>query len=217
MDIYLIEKGKGESDGKIRKCLTHYLPQNPNFVFPRISPGPENPGEAVIQRTAKGKPMLRDYPEVHFSVSHSEKLWACAFSRDPVGLDLEKRDSGISKRKTGNTEERYLRIARRFFSTEEFDYVKENGALGFYQIWVRKEAYGKYTGEGLFPSFKELDTVAEGALRQAIGNIKFEGIDLELVGYPGYEAVCCLPSESREEVRIHTWNEERQERWERQR
>jgi len=211
MDIYLIAKGRGESDRRVRECLNHYMLKNSNGIPSQASPDTGIPGEMSIQRTAKGKPMLRDHPEIHFSVSHSGNLWACAFSADPVGLDLEKRDPGIGERKVGKTEERYLRIARRFFSAEEFDYVRVNGILGFYQIWVRKEAYGKYTGEGVFPSFEELVTVAEGELLQIIGNIKFEGIDLEQAGYPGYEAVCCLPGESREEVRIHTWNEERQE------
>ena len=94
---------------------------------------------AEIQRTDKGKPFFVDIP-VEFSLSHSGVMWMCLFGDKPCGLDLQvvepKRD--------------YEPIVRRRYTAEEQHYVELWGREGFYEIWVRKEAFGKCTGMGIF-------------------------------------------------------------------
>jgi len=95
--------------------------------------------EAEIRRTDKGKPFFVDIP-VEFSLSHSGVMWMCMFSDRPCGLDLqvveEKRD--------------YTKIVKHRYTPEEQHYVDLWGREGFYDIWVRKEAFGKCMGTGIF-------------------------------------------------------------------
>ena len=89
--------------------------------------------------------------ELHISATHTKNLIVCAVSLENVGIDgefPEERREGIS----------YERIASRFFTEREFQYVKESGAKGFFEIWVRKEAYMKYTGAGMAYGFKNIET-----------------------------------------------------------
>ena len=60
-----------------------------------------------------------------------------------------------------NSNHDYLAIAERFFTEEEAEYVRSNDsdAVAFAKVWVRKEAYSKYTGKGLadFSNFSVTD------------------------------------------------------------
>lgn len=84
---------------------------------------------------SNGKPFFEDYPDFYFNISHSENLIAVAVADSPVGVDIEKkRDAN-------------LKIAQRFFSEREKDFVKDSDS--FFYVWTRKEALLKKTGEGL--------------------------------------------------------------------
>jgi len=94
--------------------------------------------KAEILRDERGKPYFTDMP-VEFSLTHSGKLWMCLFSDSPCGLDLQiVKDCD------------YKAIAKRYFFEDEQEYIEENGLNGFFDIWVRKEAYCKMTGTGMF-------------------------------------------------------------------
>lgn len=92
-----------------------------------------------LARTPLGKPYLPDYPHLHFNWSHSGQLTLCVLSDRPVGVDIEvMRPRGASLPRYALTPEEYARYQ----------------ALGgdwpaFYTLWTRKEAWCKYTGEGL--------------------------------------------------------------------
>ena len=99
----------------------------------------------VIERTDKGKPFLAE-SNVHLSVSHSEDMLVVALSDEEIGIDLQhKRQVNIG------------RIASRFFSRDEVEYLAEqndtnkNGEQveAFFHLWTRKEAFAKLTGEGM--------------------------------------------------------------------
>lgn len=103
---------------------------------------------AVILRGDHGKPYIEGYP-VHFNVSHTGSMWMCMVGPAECGLDIQ-----LSR------ECDYERIAARHFSPEEQDYVRLWGSDGFFRLWTRREAYGKYTGEGFYgrmPQFIDLD------------------------------------------------------------
>lgn len=90
-----------------------------------------------------GKPFFKGLG-THFNISHSKDLWACAVGPRNCGIDVQYV-------RPCNFE----RIAGRFFSENERRLVADCGAEGFFKLWVRKEAYGKYTGEGFFGSMPE--------------------------------------------------------------
>lgn len=96
----------------------------------------------------RGKPDFREIRDSsgvpwHFNLSHSGELVVCAASDVEVGVDIQQM------RPLKN-----LRVAERFFSEKELEVISQAGDSGrqeeaFYRLWVRKEAYGKLTGEGI--------------------------------------------------------------------
>ena len=57
-------------------------------------------------------------------------------------LEVARMDRALNRRPS---------LARRFFTDEEAEYVRDGEDTGvrFAKIWIRKEAYSKYTGKGL--------------------------------------------------------------------
>ena len=94
------------------------------------------PEELQTARGPHGKPFFFGLPGFHFSLSHSGEALALAVHGSPVGVDVER------------LREPELRVARRFFTADEQAAMRGGGAR-FYEIWTKKEAYLKYTGEGL--------------------------------------------------------------------
>lgn len=90
-----------------------------------------------------GKPYLENYPELYFSLSHSEDYVVCAISDKEIGVDIQKeKDNPLE------------RVVARFFSTKE-NIIYQNLSSNeekrswFYRTWSAKEAYIKLTGKGL--------------------------------------------------------------------
>jgi len=86
-----------------------------------------------------GKPFFVALPDVHFSISHSGSMTMCAVHDKPVGADIEKI------RVVGKG------VAERVMSAEEhqaYMNAADKQRL-FFQIWTLKEAYVKFSGDGL--------------------------------------------------------------------
>ena len=98
-----------------------------------------------------GKPYTKDL-NVEFNISHSADIVVCVVDDNPVGVDVEKiRPINFN-------------IAKQIFNIEEIRYIFEcipqievyndyqNDAVlkRFFEIWTKKEAYGKLIGTGLF-------------------------------------------------------------------
>ena len=96
-----------------------------------------------------GKPVLADYPDIHFSLSHCREAVACVVGSRPVGIDVESV--------------RPLKESLVRYTMSEIEQQKifgaENPALMFTRLWTMKEASLKLTGEGLRD---HLSTVLEG-------------------------------------------------------
>jgi len=120
-----------------------------------------------IARGEHGKPFFPEVPGLHFSLSHSGEALALAIHDSPVGVDTER------------LREPDMKIARRFFAPGEREYIMYNvqctvynEAARFFEVWTKKEAYLKYTGEGLsrpLSSFSVLeldDVVFETQVRE---------------------------------------------------
>ena len=105
----------------LREILAKYTHQDPKAI--------------LFDKTASGKPVLKNFPNIHFNLSHSEDIALCAISNTPVGIDVEYLDKNIE----------YLNISKRFFSPAEII----NNKLDFFKLWTQKEAYLKSQGKGL--------------------------------------------------------------------
>ena len=106
-----------------------------------------------VRKTEKGKPYLvwPDHDEldhIGISVTHSGDIWMCAFSEGCCGLDFQYVRSGPGESS----------IPERFFTEGERRYLENGG--NFFDIWVRREALGKYAGDGWFGDYP--DSCPEG-------------------------------------------------------
>ena len=115
-----------------------------------------DPDSCPVERTEKGKPYFPSRPDVCFSVSHSGDYWACAVAEQPIGLDLQKHKGG-----------RLEDIARRFFHPRETAWLETHGIENFYDVWAAKEAYVKWTGQGIDRHFDEFSVIGDEGLAEA--------------------------------------------------
>ena len=106
-------------------------------------------GDFTVARRERGKPYFPNYPSLHFSVSHSGDIFACAFSDEPIGLDVQEY------KHRPDEAERCRKIAARFFHRDEIDALDADTVSAFYNIWTAKEAYVKLTGQGIDGDFAE--------------------------------------------------------------
>ena len=111
----------------------------------------ENIDEPIIETEKDGKPYISNYEDVHFNMSQSNRMVACAISDREIGIDIEKKDPLID-----------LKIADTFFINGEYQTVKksEDSIDEFFKYWVLKESYMKYTGLGFLlktDSFEIID------------------------------------------------------------
>ena len=87
-----------------------------------------------------GKPYIKNHPELHYNLSHSENRVICALSDKETGCDIEKIAGG------------HPGVAERFFASEECRYINEipgEENIRFYRLWTMKESFIKNLGKGL--------------------------------------------------------------------
>lgn len=89
---------------------------------------------------AHGKPVLADYPDIHFNISHCKRGVACALDHRPVGIDIEVIGDALD-----------MAVCRHCFNdAETADILQAPSPPERFTVWwTRKEAYLKLTGEGL--------------------------------------------------------------------
>ena len=116
--------------GALRSCLAQCVDCDPKSL--------------VFMYGSHGKPMLLDYPELQFNVSHSHGRALIGVARErAIGVDLEQvREMP-----------RMLAISKRFFIGSENEAIRrvaeEVRSQRFFEYWTCKEAYLKATGVGL--------------------------------------------------------------------
>ena len=91
-------------------------------------------------RGEHGKPFFTLAPNIHYNISHSGIYVMCAFAPVPVGIDVQE-----------HRPVKYEMVLRRTVSPERMQEIleAEDPAYEFYREWVLREAYIKWTGEGL--------------------------------------------------------------------
>lgn len=100
----------------------------------------------VFRENEYGKPFLRDYPDIHFNLSHCKNGIAVAVSDAPVGIDIE------SCREVDESLVRYT------MSEEECRVIFGSDDPGrvFTEYWTKKEAVFKLRGTGITKGLHEL-------------------------------------------------------------
>lgn len=115
--------------------------------------------EDAIRRTAEKRPYCSIPGAPDISVTHSGDIWMCLVSAERCGLDFQYlKDRDI------------IRIVNRYFTEGEREYIDDHGkdkvgrqssagrkgrTSRFFDIWVRREALGKYEGHGLFGNYPD--------------------------------------------------------------
>lgn len=87
-----------------------------------------------------GKPFFTLQPKIHYNISHSGKYVACILASQEVGLDIQMH----RKVNYGRMLERMVpaHMVREILEADEPEQA-------FFTQWVLREAYIKWTGEGL--------------------------------------------------------------------
>lgn len=105
---------------------------------------------APLKKDTRGKPYFEDHA-ARISISHSGGICIAAISDGEIGADIEQKNGDA---------EHLTRLAARYFTKAEAEYVSATPTERFYEIWCAKESYVKYTGEGFartLSSFSVLD------------------------------------------------------------
>ena len=151
-------------------------------------------GEWITARTEKGKPYWVHHPEIQFSVTDSGTVKAAAFAAAPVGLDVQvRRRKGVPE-KSDEDSGRLLRIARRSFHHDEIHWITDDRRLlreRFYTIWTAKEAYVKYTGQGIDNMFSRISVMPEQAGQLEAGTWHALGCRFDSF-FPSEDCTGCL-------------------------
>lgn len=87
-----------------------------------------------------GKPFFTLQPKIHFNITHSGKYVACIFAGQEVGIDIQEHKTV-----------KYERMLQRMVPADMVREILHSDSLeqAFFTQWVLREAYIKWTGEGL--------------------------------------------------------------------
>ena len=103
-----------------------------------------------------GKPFLANHPDIHFNLSHCHRAALCVVDHVPVGCDIEAVPENLD-----------MGLCHYCFCKEETDSIlsSPNPTIAFTELWTKKEAFLKLTGEGLTD---HLPSVLSSSLAQNI-------------------------------------------------
>lgn len=136
------------------------------------------PEDCTLSFGPYGKPCFSAAPQLHFNITHSGAYWMCAFSRQPVGLDLQQHQDSPREK-----------LSRRFFHPREDAYLSQEGYLPFFDLWSAKESYVKFSGRGITGELEDFSVVDEDGSFPAV-----PGVHLQLLPWKeGYSLCLCTP------------------------
>ncbi|MBR4200735.1 MAG: 4'-phosphopantetheinyl transferase superfamily protein [Oscillospiraceae bacterium] len=111
---------------------------------------------AVIHRSGLGKPKLL-HDSLYMNLSHCKGLAVAAVGRMPLGVDAE------APRRVKDS------LMQKVCTPEEYAAIMEadDKSRAFTKFWTLKEAYAKYTGEGIALDFSALgfSVLQDGTIR----------------------------------------------------
>ncbi len=114
--------------------------------------------------------------KIHFSLSHSGDFIACAIDSSPIGIDIEKiRTVELPLIKRVCTDEELSFVLKSEDST-----INKDTCVQFLKVWCAKEAYLKYTGQGLKGGLQSISVADENGIKtNPLPHIKLELISTE--------------------------------------
>ncbi|MBQ8017000.1 MAG: 4'-phosphopantetheinyl transferase superfamily protein [Methanobrevibacter sp.] len=131
----------------------------------------ENITQPAFEIGKFGKACLSNNDNIHFNLSHSGKIVACAISDMEVGVDVEYNDPTID-----------LNIAKHYFYNSEYENIMNSKCPSdeFFNYWVLKESYMKYTGLGFHLKLDSFEILIndEIKLKNDKNNLKFNLFDI---------------------------------------
>ena len=142
-----------------------FFHQAMRHLLASVLPVPVRPEELRFTAGDFSKPTLRDFPEVHFNLTHSKDFGALAVcTAGPVGVDVEMLDFEFPVRE----------IAREYFVGSEraaIDHAPDDceRTRRFFQIWTAKEAVMKVTGLGMNLEPRSIELALDPASATPIG------------------------------------------------
>lgn len=100
-------------------------------------------GRIEIIYSKNGKPYMKNQLHLYFNISHSNEYVVCAISDCEIGIDIQYIMNW--------SDEKIINIVDKSFSENEFIMMIKSEAKRdlFFNLWVLKESYIKYGGEGL--------------------------------------------------------------------
>lgn len=86
------------------------------------------------------KPTLKDYPHIHFNLSHCRRGVLCVIDDKPIGCDIEEIEKKLD-----------LDLCRFCYNDSEVNSITSDpeSCIAFTRLWTMKEAVLKLTGEGI--------------------------------------------------------------------
>lgn len=109
--------------------------------------------ENELAKEEQGKPWLKNYPQIHFNISHGKDMVVCGVDRNPLGVDVEAIrpvKPNIFRRVLTKKEQEWLKKCEEIYG--------ENGWYrDFFRLWTLKESYAKAVGKGLAVDFTKLE------------------------------------------------------------
>lgn len=141
---------------------------------------------AEVVYNNRGKPSIKGVPnEMYISVTTADEVMVVVFADKPVGIDGER----IARFENDRREKKpdYVALAERFFTGEEAEYVREGTVEGenFANVWVRKEAYVKFTGKGM-SDFLNFSVVDDSKLLNKVNGVTIKKLNVVFPGSNEY-------------------------------
>lgn len=93
------------------------------------------------------KPVLRDYPDIHFNLSHCHRGIMCVIDDMPIGCDIEEIESTLD-----------IDLCHVCFNDNEVAGITSaaDPCVTFTKLWTMKEAVLKLTGDGISDDLPKL-------------------------------------------------------------
>ncbi len=130
--------------------------------------------DVEIVCTEQGKPLLRDYPQIAFNLSHSGTYAVCALADSAVGVDMQQhRAVDVAA------------LAQRYFTPQERQWWEDGGDRedAFFRLWTAKESLLKAEGVGL-SGVSRFSVVHDGCLQAPPWHFREYAV-------PGYTLTVC--------------------------
>ena len=132
-----------------------------------------NECDVIYDFGKNGKPFAKNFPDIHFSISHSDNFSIIAFCNKDIGVDCENSTKIIS-----------TEILTRYFSSSEYNDFFDVPL----RLWLSKEAYVKYTGAGFALGRNKLE------IPYFDDELSVNGIWLKRITLENFECIVCTDS-----------------------